>query len=85
MPVPHGLAVSSFGYWSRKQRVGATDLAPRAWRPAPVPVELAGEALPMRGTRGAAAVQLHTGAVRIELGVGFDVPTLRRALEALGC
>jgi hypothetical protein len=30
-------------------------------------------------------VQLHSGALRIELAVGFDVPTLRRTLEALGC
>ena len=30
-------------------------------------------------------VELRAGAVRIDLSVGFDVPTLRRALEALGC
>ncbi|MBP8927123.1 MAG: hypothetical protein KBG75_14775 [Pseudomonadales bacterium] len=84
----HRLAVSSFRYWSRKLRVSGTDPAPlESSAPRLVPVELlAAEALPMRGTtQGASGIALHTGAVRIELGVGFDVPTLRRALEALGC
>ena len=52
-----------------------------------VPVELVAEPLVPRGRSAASSsgVGLHTGAVRIELAVGFDVPTLRRALEALGC
>lgn len=78
----HGLSLSSFGYWSRK-RVMPGPFAPRL-----VPVELRAEdaAAPMCsfGT-GTSGIQLHAGAVRIDLSVGFDVPTLRRALEALGC
>ena len=80
----HGLAVSSFGYWSRKQRVGATDVAPPCVAPRLVPVELVGEPTGLTET-ARSGVQLHTGAVHIDLAVGFDVPTLRRALEALGC
>jgi len=84
----HRLAVSSFSYWGRKLRVSGTDPAPlEICAPRLVPVELLAEdPLPMRGTaQGASGIQLHTGAVRIELAVGFDVPTLRRTLEALGC
>jgi hypothetical protein len=84
----HGLAVSSFGYWSRKLPVSRADAAV-AETPLPllVPVELLTEsASPMPlGGESASGIQLHTGAVRIALAVGFDVPTLRRALEALGC
>lgn len=83
----HGLAVSSFGYWSRKQRAGAADVPPPSIAPCLVPVELVPEPQAPRGLTGTArsGVQLHTGAVHIELAVGFDGPTLRRALEALGC
>jgi hypothetical protein len=49
-----------------------------------VPVELVGEPTGLTET-ARSGVQLHTGAVHIDLAVGFDVPTLRRALEALGC
>lgn len=80
----HGLAVSSFGYWSRKQRVDATDVSPPCVAPRLVPVELVGEPTGLTET-ARSGVQLHTGAVHIDLAVGFDVPTLRRALEALGC
>lgn len=84
----HGLSVSSFGYWSRKLRVSGADLA-LTDSPAPclVPLELLAEdPVPMRsGALGVSGIALYTGAVRIELCVGFDVPTLRRALEALGC
>lgn len=84
----HRLAVSSFSYWSRKLRVSGTDPAPSgSCAPCLVPVELLAEdPLPTRGaTPGASGIRLQTGAVRIELAIGFDVPTLRRALEALGC
>lgn len=84
----HGLSVSSFGYWSHKLRAsGAVADAPDTAGPRLVPVELLGEpAAPMRlSGLGASGIALHSGAVRIDLAVGFDVPTLRRALEALGC
>ena len=81
----HALALSSFGYCSRKQRGSEVALAPGVANL--VPVELVAEPLAPRGRSAASpsGVGLHTGAVRIELAVGFDVPTLRRALEALGC
>ena len=83
----HGLAVSSFGYWSRKLRSVAPDRVDRARSPMLVPVQLldAPRAQPMAGGCVPSGVQLHTGAVRIELAVEFDAPTLRRALQALGC
>jgi hypothetical protein len=84
----HRLAVSSFGYWSRKLRISGADVAVTdAHVPRLVPIELLTESVsPMPlGGKSASGIQIHTGAVRIALAVGFDVPTLRRALEALGC
>ena len=83
----HGLSVSSLGYWSRKLPAPATDVAVTDAPLRLVPVELIAEpGSPMsRGGESASGIRLHTGAVRIELAVGFDVPTLRRTLEALGC
>ena len=84
----HGLSVSSFGYWSRKRRVlGSEAVASGPLMPRLVPVELLAEPRAPRRVEGngASGIQLHTGALRIELSVGFDVPTLRRTLEALGC
>ena len=85
----HGLSLSSFGYWSRKRVMpGAGPALPGPFAPRLVSVELRAEdaAAPMCsfGT-GTSGIQLHAGAVRIDLSVGFDVPTLRRALETLGC
>lgn len=84
----HGLAVSSFGYWRRKLRAPAdADVIGAEAAPHLIPVEFIAEtAVHCAGLSVAGSgVQMHTGAVRIELAVGFDVPTLRRALEALGC
>jgi hypothetical protein len=85
----HRLSVSSFGYWSRKGDMpGVEPTAPDSLAARLVPVELLAEDAPPPVCSfgdGKSGIQLHTGAVRIELAVGFDVPTLRRALEALGC
>ena len=82
----HGLSLSSFGYWSRKRVMpGAGATLPGPCAPRLVPVELRAEdaAAPMCGFgTGTSGIQLHAGAVRIDLSVGFDVPTLRRTLEA---
>lgn len=85
----HNLSVSSFGYWSRKREVPGAEPTPLdSLAPRLVPVELLAEdaTTSVRSFGpGTSGIQPHTGAVRIELCVGFDVPTLRRALEALGC
>ena len=84
----HGLSVSSFDYWCRKLRApGAVVASPEPAVPQLVPVELLAEPVTPSRFAGhdASGIQLHSGAVRIELSVGFDVPTLRRTLEALGC
>jgi hypothetical protein len=84
----HSLSMSSFGYWIRKLPVSCADVVVAAASlPHLVPVELLAEhPLPAQDVaQDASGIRLHTGAVRIELAVGFDVPTLRRVLEALGC
>lgn len=66
---------------------GVTPDRPDGLGPRLVPVELLAEdvAPVRRSAHGASGIELHTGAVRIELTIGFDVSTLRRTLEALGC
>jgi len=85
----HSLSVSSFSYWSRKREVsGAEPTPPDSLAPRLVPVELLAEdaAAPACSFgHSTSGIQLHTGGVRIDLSVGFDVSTLRRALQALGC